>query len=121
MECIDPDKIAELIELAGEAESDWIETLIRQFLGDSADRVEKLRAAYRSGDGRTVEEVAHALKGSSATMGASRMKRIADRLQSAGRSPLLEGADLLIEDLAREFDLARRHLEGILAGREEHR
>jgi two-component system sensor histidine kinase/response regulator len=111
---IDPDKIAELRELALGAEPGWLESLIHRFLEDAADRLEKLRVAYRNNDAKTVDEVAHALKGSSATMGASDMKQIAGRLQSLGRSGLLGGAETLIGELERALDTARGLLEHAL-------
>jgi len=74
----------------------------------------ELRVAYRNNDAKTVDEVAHALKGSSATMGASDMKQIAGRLQSLGRSGLLGGAETLIGELERALDMARGLLEHAL-------
>ena len=116
---IDPDKIAELKELALGADPGWLETLVHRFFEDAADRMQKLRVAYRNNDAKTVGELAHALKGSSATMGASQMKEIAERLQFLGRSGSLGGAEPLLEDMERELDLARTHIENALVEREE--
>jgi PAS domain S-box-containing protein len=118
---IDPDKIAELKELALGADPGWLESLVHRFLEDAADRLEKLRVAYRNNDAKTVGEVAHALKGSSATMGASQMKQLAERLQSLGRSGSLGGAEPLIQEMERALDMARRLIENALVGGEEER
>jgi CheY-like chemotaxis protein len=117
-ECIDPDKIEELKELACGADSDWLEGLIHQFLADSSLRLEKLRGACASGEAKAVEDVAHALKGSSATMGATVVQRIAERLQLMGRSDALEGAGMLLGELERELGTAGKYLEGVLLERE---
>jgi two-component system, sensor histidine kinase and response regulator len=119
-ECIDPEKIEELKSLAGEADSAWLEGLIRQFLADSSGRLKKLRDACTCGEAKTVEEVAHALKGSSATMGASMVQRIAERLQFMGRSGSLEGAKGLLEEMERELGAAGKYLEGVIVELEDH-
>jgi HPt (histidine-containing phosphotransfer) domain-containing protein len=54
-------------------------------------------------------------------MGASKMERIAERLQSLGRSGSLEGAEPLIEDLEREIDSAGRYFEHVLVEGEGER
>ena len=109
-ECIAPGRMAELKELALGAESGWLETLIRKFLDDAAERLEKLRAACLGGEPDVVAEVAHALKGSSAAMGAGEMRRVAERLQIMGKSGSLEGAGALLDDLERELSSVQKYL-----------
>jgi two-component system sensor histidine kinase/response regulator len=115
------DKIAELKELAAGGGPLWLETLIRQFVTDSSGRLEKIRAAMLSGEAGEFAEAAHALKGSSATMGAAQMKRIAERLQVMGRSGSLGGAEPLLEELEREIASAAGYLQVVLAGQEVQR
>jgi len=108
---LDREKIAELREL-GEGDSpEWLETLVRHFLRDTAGRLAKLHEAYAGRDARAFEEVAHALKGSCATLGVTSMKVTAERLQAMGRSGALEGAEPLIADLERALAVAERRLE----------
>jgi CheY-like chemotaxis protein len=118
---IDPDKMAELKELSQGADPGWLGILAHRFLEDAADRLAKIRAACRNGEATTVEKTAHALKGSCGTMGASKMERIAERLQSLGRSGSLEGAEPLIEDLEREIGSAGRYFEHVLVEGEGER
>jgi PAS domain S-box-containing protein len=56
------------------------------FIRGARQRIVDLAAAEAAGDARTVQELAHALKGSSATIGATRMKRACDRLGKAAAS-----------------------------------
>jgi HPt (histidine-containing phosphotransfer) domain-containing protein len=111
-------KIEELKELGAGAEPQWFETLVRQYLKDSSDRLVMLREAIRSGESKTVEELAHALKGSSGTMGALGMRLVAEQLQTAGRSGALGDAGPLVEELAKELDQAERYLTAFLVEKE---
>jgi len=118
-EGLDPDKVAELRELGADDGPAWLETLVRNFLRDSAGRVEKLRDAVAGGDVRSFEEVAHALKGSSATLGVTPMHAIAERLQALGRAGTIAETAPLITELERELRLAEHRLEHALLGKEE--
>ncbi|HTY59533.1 MAG TPA: PAS domain S-box protein [Bacteroidota bacterium] len=108
------EKIAELKALAVGAEPLWFDTLVRQFLKDSSGRLEVLRGACRDKEPKTLEDVAHALKGSCATMGAAEMRRLAGRLQSLASSGSCEGAGPVVEALECELALAERYLTGVL-------
>ena len=77
-----------------------------------------LRAACGSGAAKTVETVAHALKGSSGNLGISAMRRLAERLQVMGRAGSLEGAAALVDDLETELGLAGEYLGGLLLEQE---
>ncbi|HTR98096.1 MAG TPA: ATP-binding protein, partial [Bacteroidota bacterium] len=118
-EGLDPEKVAELRELGADDGPAWLETLVRSFLRDSAGRVEKLRDAVAGGDVRSFEEVAHALKGSSATLGVTPMHAIAERLQALGRAGTIAATAPLITELERELHLAEHRLERALLGKEE--
>ncbi|HUI63368.1 MAG TPA: PAS domain S-box protein [Bacteroidota bacterium] len=114
---IDPEKLSELKELAKGERPGWLEGLLHQFLRDAAERVEKLRAACRVTDAKLLEETAHTLKGSAATIGASALKITAQRLQELGRCGSFQGVDALIGELERQLSGTREYLEGaILSG-----
>ena len=55
--------------------------------------------------------MAHALKGSSANMGATRLVTICEELEAAGRSGKLENAVVLAEHLEAEYGRVRTALE----------
>ncbi len=101
-----------LRELSVPGEPDILAELVGLFLEDAPPRLEALRAALDEGDARRVKEAAHALKGSSSNMGASRMAEICARLEEAGTlGDLIEAPDLL-KRLETEFAQARSALEG---------
>jgi CheY-like chemotaxis protein len=85
--------------------------LAELFLGDAPPRLEALREAIEGGDAASMAQVAHALKGSSANMGATRLVTICEELEDAGHSGALERAPALVERLEAEFGRVRAALE----------
>ncbi len=82
-----------LRELQGEGEPDILEELIELFLEEVPAELAALREATEGGDARTVERVAHTLKGSAGNMGAVGMAKICADLETAGVSGLLDLLD----------------------------
>lgn len=67
---LDSDTIAALLELGGEDDPELLLELVDLFLGDAAERMQTLTAAWGGGDLETVARAAHALKSASANIGA---------------------------------------------------
>jgi HPt (histidine-containing phosphotransfer) domain-containing protein len=105
---LDPDVVAGLRELGG---SEMLSELAQMFFDDASSSLAALREAVEGDDARSVERVAHTLKGSSASMGAARMAEICSELQEAGASGDLSRAPALLERLEEEFGRARPALE----------
>ncbi|HTO95347.1 MAG TPA: ATP-binding protein, partial [Bacteroidota bacterium] len=116
---LDPEKVAELRELGSGDDPSWLETLVRHFLRDTSGRLDRLRDAVARDNAREFEEVAHALKGSCATLGVTPMRLVAERLQAMGRARSIAGAAPLIGELERELHLAERNLERVLLRKED--
>jgi CheY-like chemotaxis protein/HPt (histidine-containing phosphotransfer) domain-containing protein len=113
---LDPSTVAALREL-GVAE---FEKLVGLFLKDGAARVAALRNATKEGDAHEIAEVAHSLKGSSGTIGATELADICRQLQAAASSGGLATALPLIDSVGAGFDRASRALrEELQAGSEE--
>ena len=70
-----------------------------------------LREAVQSGDAQSVEQVAHAFKGSCLYMGAVRIASACAELQKAGAHGDLARAPRLLHLLKVEFERARTALE----------
>jgi HPt (histidine-containing phosphotransfer) domain-containing protein len=81
------------------------------FLDDSSSRLAALREAVEGGDAKSVERIAHTLKGSSGNMGAKRMAKICAELQNDGTSGDLRRAAELLGRLEEEFGRVRPALE----------
>jgi HPt (histidine-containing phosphotransfer) domain-containing protein len=62
------------------------------FLLDGASRIRAMREAAQAGDARGMGAAAHALKGSCAMLGATRLAQLCAALESAARQGWLEQA-----------------------------
>jgi HPt (histidine-containing phosphotransfer) domain-containing protein len=81
------------------------------FFDDTRSDLRTLREAVEENDARSVERVAHALRGSSGNMGATRMAVICAELQNVGASGDLGHAAELLDRLEEEFGRVRPALE----------
>ncbi len=102
-------------ELAGPENPDFLKELLETYLKDMPGRLEAVREAVRSGDAKALQAAAHALKGSSANLGAQRLQKICLALEYIGREKTVEGAAELLEDLQKEAASVKAEME-ILRG-----
>ena len=101
--------------LLGLGGSELLSELAESFSGDTSSALAALREAAKAGDARSVERIAHSLKGGSGSMGAERMSAICAELQDVGASGDLPSVPGLLERLEEEFGRARAALEAELA------
>ena len=88
----------------------WPE-MLAMFLQDAEERVRQLGEAVESGDAGLVRDLAHSLKGSSATFGTPALHGLCHRLESmAGRGDLD-----VAPDLVRALERACASVEHVLA------
>ena len=80
-------------------EEDFVD-LIQVYFTDSHERIVKLRRAQQEDDNANGYELAHALKGASANLGATQLARLSSQLQEACRERLIGDQAGLIEDVA---------------------
>ena len=80
-------------------EEDFVD-LIQAFFTDSHERIVKLRRAQQEEDNANGYELAHALKGASANLGATQLTRLSSQLQEACRERLIGDQAGLVEDVA---------------------
>src|SRR5215207_7992144 len=111
-EPLDHAVIENLRELGG---SEMLSELTEMFLDDVSSRFPALREALEGGDASSVEQIAHALIGSSGNMGARRMAAICTELQYVGASGDLSRVPELLERLEAEFGRVRPALEAEIA------
>ena len=116
---VDPEKpaldrsvLAGLRDLQEEGEPDVLHELIGLFLADVPPQLVVLREAVEVSDARSVERIAHTLKGSCGSMGTTRMAAIGAELMDAARSEDLTAAPRLLFALEEEFGRVRAALEG---------
>ena len=80
-------------------EEDFVD-LIQVYFTDSHERIVKLRRAQQEEDNANGYELAHALKGASANLGATQLTRLSSQLQEACRARLIGDQAGLVEDVA---------------------
>ena len=80
-------------------EEDFVD-LIQVYFTDSQQRIADLRNAQQKGDNTNGYEVAHALKGASANLGATQLMHLSGQLQEACRERLISDKAELIEAVA---------------------
>jgi DNA-binding response OmpR family regulator len=101
-----------VLEVFREATSPgFVRSLIGQFIDEAAGRIETLLGAANRGSAHTAKAAAHALKGSSLTIGAIRLADLCSQVEACTTTPL-HGATLstLVAAIAQEFDLVREAL-----------
>ena len=90
---------------------EFVARLVVTFIADSQTRLAALWDALAAGDAAAFERAAHAVKGSSANMGATRMASVAARLQDVGKRTALDTAEPLVQQLQAELEHARELLQ----------
>ncbi|MEQ1892838.1 MAG: response regulator, partial [Planctomycetota bacterium] len=100
---LDPDVIASLRELGGEDDPGLFIELVQLFLSDTPERMQQLSGALAESDPGALERAAHALKSSSANLGAMRLSALFRDIETAGREKDLGRAKSLVERSNQEF------------------
>ena len=107
---VDADVIGELRSLQSSANDDFFNHLIDLFIEETPQRLSAIRKAVVSSDPISLAREAHALKGSSAHLGATRMNAICEILEEQGRNGSIAGAGTLLTVLDEEFLRVREAL-----------
>ncbi|HNX94365.1 MAG TPA: Hpt domain-containing protein [Holophaga sp.] len=95
-----------------------LEEMFQIFKDDTPPRIQALEAALLAGDHAEMGDVAHAIKGASATMGAQRVRAVALALETGGRKGLAEFSfEMLLERLKAEFQMAVKALQDCIASK----
>jgi CheY-like chemotaxis protein/HPt (histidine-containing phosphotransfer) domain-containing protein/two-component sensor histidine kinase len=94
---------------------DLLREVSEVYLEDAPSRLGRMREALRSGDTRELARQAHAVKGSSASVAASRMHSLAGDLEARARAGEVDVAARLLDELERELFPVSRALSSALA------
>ncbi|QDV06079.1 hybrid sensory histidine kinase TorS [Planctomycetes bacterium Poly30] len=93
---IDRDVFSILEELADEDDPDLVAEIVELFLVDSAERMAQVADADAKSDADAIRGAAHALKSSSANIGALRFSQACASLEAAARGDDLDGLPELV-------------------------
>ena len=107
---LDPAVLESLGDLAEAGEDSLVAELAGMFLEGADFYVDTLRKAVEEDDANSVREAAHALKSSSGSIGAYRVRETCTRLQEVAESRELNRAPELLERLEKELERARPEL-----------
>lgn len=88
--------------------------VLKQFIETAANDVAKLHEELRRGDLAEVRELAHSLKGSSATVQARDLAELAKQVETAAREDNLSAATQPMDDLEQQFERARTYVVELL-------
>jgi two-component system sensor histidine kinase/response regulator len=93
-----------------EGQPDIVTRLIDLFLGQAPSHVEAVETALASGDADSLARAAHALKGASANLGATKMTSLAGDIEVKGRSGDITSARDSVAALLAEYALVETDL-----------
>jgi len=100
---LDRSVIASLRELGGDDDPSLFFELVHMFLSDTPERMRALSEAFDKRDPTALERAAHALKSSSANLGALGLSALFRDIESAGRERDLVRAESLVKRTQPEF------------------
>lgn len=107
-ETVDLSVLRGLEEERVEGESDLVVELIDLYLYDTSQRVAAIKAALSLEDEDSLKRFAHALKGSSANLGARRVASLCDEIERLDCIDSFEDCRALVESLELEFERVRQ-------------
>jgi len=109
-----PMEISELSERVSGNE-ELVRELLQLFIDTSPDIITDIKEALKKRDANALEFAAHKLKGSSANIGATQVRKISSELEMLGHSGDVEPALLISLDIDKEFDRTIRWIREYLA------
>ena len=104
----------ETIESLRELMEDEFDDLVNEFLEDTTKLLANLQQAVQTGDPVALRRDAHALKSSSANMGAMTLSGFARDMERLGGEGVTEPAVSLVEQATTEFVTVRSELEALM-------
>ena len=107
---LDPTTLENLADLEEDGEQSLMAELAGMFLEGTQSCLVTLREAVDGNDAKSVREAAHTLKGSSGSIGATRMQEVCERLQESAEAGDLREAPRLLGRLEEELERARPEL-----------
>lgn len=110
-----PGALKDLCEATGEPLQWLVENLCGPFIEDAIAQNDKLAAAVESKDFKTLENIAHRLKGSSGSAGAMSLIPFYAKLMEAGRLHNVEGTVEVLRELRILVEYGRDEVQRMLA------
>lgn len=93
---------------------DLVKEVVQLYLESAEDIVHKIERAAMAGDAEGLRRGAHALKSSSANVGAETLSGLFKRLEVLGKENNMEMAKPLLGEMRQEYELARQEMQQLL-------
>jgi len=103
MPTIDPTILQELKEMMGEESPEFLAEVIDSYLEDTPHLLQAIQTAVTQADAKGLEQAAHTLKSSSATLGAITLSELSKKLEAMGRTGTIEGGVERASQLEAEY------------------
>jgi histidine phosphotransfer protein HptB len=100
---VDSEAINNLRSLGDEGDDTFLREILGIYLEDTPLRIADLKRAYHSGENSLFTRSAHTIKGSSANVGASRVRSIAEQIEHRSKTEPISGLAPLIDELDAAF------------------
>ncbi|WP_088889481.1 PAS domain S-box protein [Leptolyngbya ohadii] len=114
---LDWEVVKELQRMAGDGADGMLSELIQMYLEDAPQRLQEIRTAIDCSDARALQQFSHALRSISVTVGAIRLGKLCEVLESNAKAQNLEGAASLAAQLAQEFLSVQAALQVLQLGK----
>jgi CheY-like chemotaxis protein len=111
---VDGDTIAQLRQLEKTSRPGLVGSLVEKFRTSSAKLLRQIEEGVAAGDAGSVGDAAHALKSSSAQLGAKQVSELALVLEQAARNADLENAPELEDQLGHAIEEALAALDAVV-------
>ena len=113
-EVLETEPIARLREMGRALGNQIPRRILELYLGDSPTRLTALRRGIAEGDVQAIERAAHALKGSSANLGASGLAEHCHQLEKLSAGAVPAGAEARLVALETEYGRVEQAMRRLL-------
>jgi HPt (histidine-containing phosphotransfer) domain-containing protein len=103
--------IASLRELQGDDDPEFLKDLIETFFEETNEQLVNLEQAVAQQNAVGLQRIAHALKSSSANVGAVLVSKLCKDMEEMGRNGQVEGAAQKLEAIKHEYHRAQTALQ----------
>ena len=111
---LDPSVIDNLRQLNREGEPDVVHEVMTLFLDDAPKHLSLIDAAVVKADAPGLQRAAHALKGASASIGATALQAACRELEDLSRSGTLDGAKAVVARVRDEFARVKAEINQLI-------
>ena len=115
LNALDMEIIESLRDIQEDDGSDLLAELVDMYRADVPEQIAAMLNASNVGDAHALRQAAHALKGSSANLGAVNLAEIASQLELIGRDGKTEGAEVLLRHAEAEYERVVAAFNALLA------